>query len=86
MSHNYYDSFDDGLSDCCGANILLNGICHKCGEHCEPANLEDSPTGERSEPRVVNLTPVNLTPTDRGFSPAQQEIIKAIVAQATEPD
>ena len=29
-----YD-FEDGLSDCCGAQIIMGDICSECGEHCE---------------------------------------------------
>jgi hypothetical protein len=29
------DSDDDGLSDCCGAPIVMHDICSECGEHCE---------------------------------------------------
>lgn len=24
------------LSDCCGAVVIWNDICSRCGEHCEP--------------------------------------------------
>ena len=29
------DSDGDGLSDCCGAPIVMHDICSECGEHCE---------------------------------------------------
>jgi hypothetical protein len=28
------DSDGDGLSDCCGAPIIMHDICSECGEHC----------------------------------------------------
>ena len=29
------DEDGDGLSDCCGAPIVMHDICSECGEHCE---------------------------------------------------
>lgn len=29
------DSDGEGLSDCCGAPIVMHDICSECGEHCE---------------------------------------------------
>jgi len=28
------------ISDCCGCEVVLEDICRKCGEHCEPTNDE----------------------------------------------
>lgn len=46
MSHNYYDSFEGGNSDCCGASILLGGICNDCGEHCEEMDVDNDENSE----------------------------------------
>ena len=40
MSHEYWDSFESGESDCCGAAIYLGNICKKCGEHCDTRKEE----------------------------------------------
>ena len=41
MSFDPLDCFDEGESDCCGARILLGGICSACKEHCERFVDED---------------------------------------------
>jgi len=41
MSFDPLDCFEGGESDCCGARILLGGICSACKEHCEPFKDED---------------------------------------------
>jgi hypothetical protein len=28
------------VSDCCGAMIRFQDICGRCGEHCEPAEID----------------------------------------------
>lgn len=47
MSHDPSDSFEHGLlSSCCGARVMLGGICADCKEHCdtdEPEEREFSP-------------------------------------------
>lgn len=27
--------FEEGISDCCGAEVIWTDVCNKCGEHCE---------------------------------------------------
>lgn len=34
------DLLEEGLSECCGAEIYLD-ICSKCKEHCDPFNEEE---------------------------------------------
>jgi hypothetical protein len=35
MSTDHYDRMQQGTSsNCCGAIILINGLCSDCGEHC----------------------------------------------------
>jgi len=29
------DSYEDGLSNCCGARVVLVDICSDCKEHCD---------------------------------------------------
>jgi len=36
MSHDPSDCFEHGaLSSCCGARVMLGGICADCKEHCD---------------------------------------------------
>lgn len=35
------DSDGDGLSDCCGAPIVMHDICSECGEHCEAEEVDE---------------------------------------------
>jgi hypothetical protein len=37
------DAYEEGLSNCCGAPIMMGDICSDCGEHCE-AKHDDSLT------------------------------------------
>ena len=52
MSFDPLDAFEGGDSDCCGARILMGGICFECGEHCEAQQDEDDekPTCTRQQP------------------------------------
>ena len=35
MSMDYNDIWEYGVeSECCGAQVYLNGICAKCNDHC----------------------------------------------------
>lgn len=40
------DYEEDGLSDCCGAPIVMHDICSDCGEHCEAENWDEEGTDE----------------------------------------
>lgn len=40
------DYEEDGLSDCCGAPIVIHDICSECGEHCEAENWDEEGTDE----------------------------------------
>ena len=35
MSFDPLDCFEEGLSSCCDARIMLGGICSRCKEHCD---------------------------------------------------
>lgn len=35
MSYQPGDEVIDGISNCCGANVLMPDLCSDCGEHCE---------------------------------------------------
>ncbi len=39
------DSDEEGVSDCCGAPIIMHDICSSCGEHCEASVDEESAIG-----------------------------------------
>ena len=42
MSISYSDAYEFGMvSDCCGANVYLNGICSNCNDHCTPVSEEE---------------------------------------------
>jgi len=42
MSMTYGDWFEHGMvSDCCNANVFLNGICADCMDHCTAVDEED---------------------------------------------
>lgn len=30
-----------GISECCGAEVIMHDICSECGEHCDIVNEED---------------------------------------------
>ena len=34
------------FSDCCGAMVVLDDICHKCKEHCDPIIVDDEPCND----------------------------------------
>jgi len=35
VSYDPLDSFEDGLSSCCNARVMLGHICSRCKEHCD---------------------------------------------------
>lgn len=42
MSHDPSDCFEHGLvSSCCGARVMLGGICAACKEHCDTDEPEE---------------------------------------------
>ncbi len=46
MSFDPLDCFEDGLSSCCCARVMLGKICAACKEHCDtdaPEEREFSP-------------------------------------------
>ncbi len=44
MSFDPRDAFIGGVtSDCCGASVLMGGLCEACREHCESVD-DDGPT------------------------------------------
>jgi predicted amidophosphoribosyltransferase len=49
MSTDYHDRMQQGTSsNCCGAIIMINGLCSDCGEHCTDDG-EEGPTDEQQE-------------------------------------
>ncbi len=57
MSHDPLDCFEDGLSDCCGARVMLGGICAACKEHCDTDKPEREFTPEQQATIDAALTP-----------------------------
>ncbi len=41
MSFDPLDAYTGGLSDCCGAPIMLGEMCSECKEHCNPQEEEE---------------------------------------------
>ena len=42
MSIDYSDVYEYGVeSDCCGADVYLNGICSCCNDHCTPVRKHE---------------------------------------------
>ena len=35
------DFYEEGLSDCCGAPVMMGDICSDCGEHCGVESEDD---------------------------------------------
>lgn len=57
MSFDASDAFTGGLSDCCGAPIMLGEMCSDCKEHCNPQEEEeeDEPKDNPAELRADYL-------------------------------
>ena len=50
MSMTYGDWFEHGMvSDCCNANVYLNGICADCMDHCTAVDEEDEEDEEAND-------------------------------------
>lgn len=62
MSFDATDAFTGGTSDCCGAPIMLGGMCSDCKEHCN--EQEDDEEEEEHAPTTKTL--IKIRPASCG--------------------
>lgn len=62
------DWYEDELSDCCGAPIMLGDICSDCKDHCEPQSLEDYENEETFDQDMPHNDEPNLSAHDRMYN------------------
>lgn len=79
------DWYEEELSDCCGAPIMLGDICSDCKDHCEPQSLEDD---EYAEDQIDSpeFEPRNFEDErdNEGLYEAKKKSRKEVLADAKE--